>query len=197
MNFATTLQAATENIAESSFGRTISNYRVFLLLAFVLISLQFGSAAAYCQPEGQDVAPPPLKFVSKEDIAQLNAMPDVKKRTKLALELMAGRLKQAETLHAGEQYDDMFTQLGRFHGLMDNTLAFLDNSEKDRSKVLNNYKRFEIGLREYRPRLELIRRDLPLRYELYVRNLIIYLRDARTKAVEPMFSDTVLPRTKP
>jgi hypothetical protein len=196
MNFVSP-QAITVNFAQSGFWRAALSYRLFLLLASVLLSLQLGSIAAYGQSDDQDIAPPPLKFVSKEDLTQLNAMPDVKKRTKLAIELMTGSLKQAETLHAGEQYDDMFKQLGRFHGLMDNTLAFLDDSEKDRGKVLNNYKRFEIGLREYRPRLELIRRDLPLRYELYVRNLIIYLRDARTKAVEPMFSDTVLPRSKP
>ena len=197
MNFVSTAISATEIFAELRSGRAALNCRVFLLLALVLISLQFGSIAVCGQPDDQDIAPPPLKFVSKEDLTQLNAVPDVKKRTKLALELMAGRLKQAETLHAGEQYDDMFKQLGGFHGLMDNTLAFLDSSEKDRNKVLYNYKRFEIGLREYRPKLELIRRDLPLRYELYVRNLIIYLRDARTKAVEPMFSDSVLPKSKP
>jgi hypothetical protein len=197
MNFVSTAKAATEILAESRSGRAASSFRVLLLFALILISLQFGSVAVYGQPDDQDIAPPPLKFVSKEDLTQLNAVPDVKKRTKLALELMTGSLKHAETLHTGEQYDDMFKQLGRFHGLMDNTLAFLDSSEKERSKVLNNYKRFEIGLREYRPRLELIRRDLPLRYELYVRNLIIYIRDARTKAVEPMFSDTVLPRSKP
>ncbi len=188
---------ATDQLARLRFWQPILSYRAFVLLTLVLISLQFGSSTAYGQTDDQDIAPPPLKFVSKEELAQLGAVPDVKKHTKLALELMANRLKQAETLHSQEQYDDMFKQLGGFHGLMDNTLAFLDGSGKERGKVLNNYKRFEIGIREYRPRLELIRRDLPLRYELYVRNLIGYLRDARAKAVEPMFSDTVLPRSKP
>ena len=144
-----------------------------------------------------DVAPPPLKFVSKEELVQLDAVKDVKKRTKLALELMDGRLRQAETEHTQEKYDDMFKQLGGFHGLMDNTLAFLDSSDKDSGKVLNNYKRFEIGLREFRPRLETVRRDLPLRYEFYVRNLIRYLREARAKAVEPLFGNSVVPKPKP
>ncbi|MEO7673678.1 MAG: hypothetical protein ABIU09_06325 [Pyrinomonadaceae bacterium] len=171
--------------------------RLRCLCICALTFLYLGAKASYAQPEEQDIAPPPLRFVSKEDLAQLNIVTDVKKRTKLALLLMSGRLTQAETLHTQEQLDDMFKQLGGFHGLMDNTLAFLEGSDQDSSKVLNNYKRFELGLREYRPRLELIRRDLPLKYEFYVRNLIKYLRDARAKAVEPLFSDTVVPNKKP
>lgn len=180
----------TLNALLSKTRRTI---RFGLLGTCVLFLLHLSVGVTLGQTEEQDIAPPPLKFVSKEELAQLNIVTDVKKRTKLALQLMTGRLAQAETFHTQEQLDDMFKQLGGFHGLMDNTLAFLDSSDKDSGKVLNNYKRFEIGLREYRPRLELIRRDLPLRYEFYVRNLIRYLRDARAKAVEPLFSDTVVP----
>ncbi len=180
-----------------NFRETVDGFRLILLSVSVILLLHAGSTLINCQPEDQDIAPPPLRTVSKDERTQLDAITDVKKRTKLALELMAGRLRQAETLHAQEQFDDMFKQLGGFHGLMDNTLAYLDSGNENSGKVLNNYKRFEIGIREYRPRLELIRRDLPLRYELYVRNLIIYLRDARAKAVEPMFSDSVIPRTKP
>ena len=168
----------------------------YVLCVCALFLLHLGVSAVSAQIDEQDIAPPPLKFVSKEELAQLNPVTDVKKRTKLALELMAGRLTQAEAFHSREQLDEMFKQLGGFHGLIDNTLAFLDGSNKDSGKVLNNFKRFELGLREYRPRLETIRRDLPLRYEFYVRNLIKYVREARAKAVEPLFSDTVVPNKK-
>lgn len=162
--------------------------------AFILC---FFGCAAHAQPPIEDTAPPPLRIVSKDELARLEAIRDVKKRTRTALELMSARLKQAETLIAQDQLDLMYKELGGFHGLMDNTLAFLDKGDQDSGKVLNNYKRFEIGLRQFRPRLELIRRDIPLRYEPYVRNLIGYLRDARTKAVEPLFGDSVVPRNKP
>ena len=172
--------------------------RPCLQLIAVFFLLQLGPVCVNGQNnDDQDIAPPPLRTVSKDERSQLEPLTDVKKRTKLALELMAVHLKQAETLHSQEQFDEMFKQLGGFHGLMDNTLAFLDGSDKNNGKVLNNYKRFEIGIREYRPRLELIRRDLPQRYEFYVRNLIKYLRDARARAVEPLFSDTVIPTKKP
>jgi hypothetical protein len=174
----------------------ISQRSLYIVFAITAFLCSFGSEGS-AQPVQDDIAPPPLKFVSKDELGRLDAINDVKKRTQTALELMSARLKQAETFMAQEQLDQVYKELGSFHGLMDNTLAFLDKSDKDSGKVLNNYKRFEIGLRQFRPRLELIRRDIPIRYELYVRNLIIYLREARAKAVEPFFSDTVLPRSKP
>jgi hypothetical protein len=151
---------------------------------------------------GQDVvvdeiAPPPLRLLRPDEKNKLAAENEVKRRTKLALELMEARIKRAETFDAAENYDQMFVELGGFHGLMDNMLEFLNRSNKDSGKVLNNFKRFEIGLRGFTPRLELIRRELPIRYELYVRILIKNLRAARTKAIEPLFDDTVVPIKKP
>lgn len=155
------------------------------------------SSTAAAQVDPREIAPPPLKVVSKEELSALEATSDVKKRTKTALDLMTLRLKAAETRIENDQLDEMYKELGGFHGLMDNTLAFLDKSNSSRGKVLNNYKRFEIGLRQFRPRLELIRRSIPLMYEPYVRNLITYLREARAKAVEPLFGNSVVPQNKP
>lgn len=163
-----------------------------LLLVFCLSAFSIRAQ----EPES-DIAPPPLKFLSKEEKSQLDVLQDVKKRTKLALDLMELRLKKAEELHSTQQFEPMFIELGRFHALIDNTLAFLGGSNENDGKVLNNFKRLEIGLRAFSPRLELIRRDLPLRFEFYVRNLTRYLRDARSKAVESLFSDTIVPRNKP
>lgn len=165
----------------------------FLLLAFCVSVTSLQAQ----EPAADDIAPPPLKFLSKEEKSQLEALPDVKKRTKLALELMGIRLKRAEEMHSKQEFEPMFLELGRFHALIDNTLDFLNRNNNDSGKVLNNYKRLEIGLRTFTPRLELIRRDLPLRFEFYVRNLTRYLRDARSKAVESLFSDTVVPNKKP
>lgn len=144
-----------------------------------------------------NLAPPPLKLLSEDEKTKLASETEVKRRTKLALELMDARLKQAEVVDAAENYDEMFVQLGAFHGLMDNTMEYLNKSDKDNSKVLNNFKRFEIGLRGFMPRLQMIHHDAPIRYEYYVRSLIKYLRTARAKAIEPLFDDTVLPEKKP
>ena len=162
-------------------------------LATSLFILLFFSQITIAQNEPEDIAPPPLKIVSKTERSQLGAEGEVKRRTKLSLELMEFRLLRAEEFATKGEYREMFTELGGFHGLMDNTINFLTNSDTNKSKVLNNFKRVELSLRKYVTRLELIRRNLPIKYEQYVRKLVKYVREARSKAVEPMFGETVLP----
>lgn len=168
--------------------------RMLFPLVFLLILSMTSIAQSVIDDE---TAPPPLRLISQEEKTRLAAEYDVKKRTKLGLELMDARLRQAEAFDSSEDHDQMFVQLGAFHGLMDNMLEFLNKSDKDSGKVLNNFKRFEIGLRGFTPRLELIRRDMPLKYEHYVRILIRNLRNARAKAIEPLFDDSVVPPKKP
>ncbi len=139
-----------------------------------------------------DAVPPPLKIISKSEQNQLKAEPKVKKRTKISLELMDLRLENAEKFAENKQYKEMFNELGSFHALVDNTLEYLERKDAGSRKILNNYKRLEIGLRKFLPKIELIRRDLPLKYEYYVRGLAKKVRDARSRAVEPMFDDSVI-----
>ena len=148
------------------------------------------------QDDQPDLAPPPLKVISKDERTRLDGETDVKSRTKLALEMMNFRLAAAERLGTGEDYDGVFRELGIFHALMDNSLDYLLKRDAGSGKVLDNFKRLEIGLRAFGPRLETLRRDVPLRYEDYLRRLIKYVRDARSKAIDPQFADTVLPKTK-
>jgi hypothetical protein len=148
---------------------------------------------AAAQDDPPDLAPPPVKVVSREEMTRLNAEGgDIKDRTKLVLELMNVRLTSAERLRAGEDFDGVFRELGYFHGLMDNGIDFLQKHNNGTGKILDNFKRLEIGLRAFMPRLEMVRRELPLRYEDYVRKLIKFVRDARTKATEPLFSDKIV-----
>lgn len=177
----------------SLVGRCFST--MFFLLLTVYCSLL--TVQAQPEPERQETAPPPLKILSKNERTQLEAIKDVKDRTKLALELMEARLLKAETSHAAEQHQEMFVELGSFHALVDNTLEFLTaRNDGDSNKVLYNFKRIEISLRKYITRLEIIRRDLPVKFDSYVRKLVKHIRNARSRAVEPLFGDTVLPDKK-
>ncbi len=173
---------------------SVINYRIFFIVGlFLLITAYCSLLTAQAQDEElKDTAPPPLKIVSKEETRQLNAETDIKKRTKLALDLMEIRLKKAETLNSQQQYTEMFDELGGFHALMDKILEFLDGKDNGGGKILNNFKRVEITLRAFLPRLELIRRDLPARFEFYVRDLAKNVRRARSKAIEPFFGNTVV-----
>lgn len=178
-------------LSKNFYKGIISGSLLILLGAFCFV---FDVSAQENEP--REVMPPPLKFISKEEKKLLEAETDVKSRTKLALTLIDAKLKEAEFLSAQQKYQEMFERLGNFHALVDHTLDFLDRNDDGRGKVLNNFKRLEISLRTYLTRIELIRRDLPPEYEFYVRNLGKHIRNARAKAVEPFFSETIVPNNK-
>ena len=154
------------------------------------------SIEGFAQSDAIDLAPPPLKILQKADQEQLDREKDIGDRTKLALKLMDGRLASAENQNSIQNFDGMFRELGHFHAIMDNGLEYLNRNNTGKGKVLDNFKRLEIGLRKFIPRLETIRRELPLKYEDYVRKLMIRIRDARAKATEPLFGETVVPNTR-
>lgn len=178
------------------------NLKYLLLFTFHFSLFIFCAFAQELPPEEElppppeYVAPPPLKVISKAEKSSLEAQTDVSERTKLSVSLMEIRLKSAEDLYAQNSFDRMFGELGGFHALIDETLDFLKKNDDGRSKVLNNYKRLELSLRKFSPRIELIRRDLPVKYEYWVRGLIKNVRVARSKAVEPLFGDSVVPNEK-
>jgi hypothetical protein len=173
------------------------------LSACILIQLSCGLVLVLSQPtqaqeELPDAAPPPIRSITKEDQARLKTKKDVKDRTRLTLELMDVRMTSAERLYSERNFDAMFRELGNFHALLDDGLGFLQGQPKqDSNKVLDNFKRLEIGLRRFLPRIEVIRREIPLRYDDYLKKLGGYVRDARTKATEPLFGDSVVPDRKP
>jgi len=177
-----------------------ANFKRLLLFALHFSFFTFCAFAQqdepYRQPQPDDAAPPPLSMISKAEKTSLDALTDVSERTKLSLEFMEARLKRAEDSYAQNTLDQMFSELGGFNGLINNTLDFLKKNDISRGKVLNNYKKLEISLRKFSPRIELIRRELPAKYEYWVRSLIKSVRVARSKAVEPLFGDSVLPNEK-
>lgn len=165
----------------------------FCFLHFVLCIVSFAQEDPLLE-----VAPPPLKIFSKAERSQLEAKAsELKDRTKLSLELMDLRLDAAEKFAGGREFEAMFAELGGFQALMDDSLDYLNRRHTGSDKkVLDGFKRVEIGLRGFSPRIETMRRELPLRYDDYVRKLMKYVRDARTKATEPLFSDSVV-KTQP
>jgi hypothetical protein len=166
----------------------------FLAAAFAGVFILAAPAAA--QDDPPEAAPPPLKVVSKDESAKLAAKTDPKDRTKLSLELMNVRLAAAEKASSAGDFEAMYSELGNFHGLMDDALEFL-SSRGISGKVLDSYKRLELALRAMAPRIEVIRRELPLRYDPYVRKLMGYLRNVRAKATDSLFGDSVVPTRKP
>ncbi|HSK72832.1 MAG TPA: hypothetical protein VK892_14115 [Pyrinomonadaceae bacterium] len=141
----------------------------------------------------KDLVPPPLAILSDIEEEKLNAEPDFNKRTQLAISLMDARLKRAEELSSQKNYMESLNELGGFQAIIRNTLNFLNRNNSGRKKVLNSFKRLEISLRQTVPRLEIVRREMPYRYSYRVREMMKFVREARSNAVEPIFSDSVLP----
>lgn len=164
------------------------------LLAF---GASFLIAEARAQNVDPDAAPPPLKIISKEEQTKLDTKTDVKDRTRISLDLMKIRLAGAEKMAAAQDFDGMYRELGTFNALMDDALTFLNKRDDGRGRVLDAFKRIGITLRGMAPRIEVMRRELPIKYDPYVRRLMGYLRSARDKATDSLFDDSVLPNKKP
>ena len=161
--------------------------RTFAL--FCLLTFAFCLTDAAAQP---DSVPPPSKVIDKAERAKLDEVTDEKDHTILALAYMDAHLKQAEKFFEAQDYYNLYVELGAFHYLMDNTLDFLLRRNTGSNKMRSNLKRYEIALRGFAPRLELIRREVEPKYEPYILKLLKSLRETRTKAIEPLFGDTVV-----
>lgn len=170
--------------------------RLFYLLPLTFFSIYFFAGVSVRAQEAvipTNLAPPAVKTLSKEEKTALAAVTDVKDRTKLALDLMEARLKKAEELSTEESFNAVLSELGGFQALMDDAIKFLNRNNNGGGKAMNNFKKFEMALRAFMPRIEVIRRDLPERFEYHVRALLVTVRDTRAKAVEPFYSTTILP----
>lgn len=167
--------------------------RVFARVpGIILLTVFFGAFILAQEPSGDDIAPPPLKLLSKTERSELSARTEIKEHTTLALQLMDSRLRSAEKFRVDENYSLMYAELGGFQAIMDNTLNFLLHSGTGEGKMLNGLKKFEIGLRTFTPRVETLRRESPSNFEPYLKALIRYISDTRAKAIEPFFGSTVL-----
>jgi len=164
-------------------------------ILFALLLMPGLTLTIYAQADLQTEVPPPVATMPKADRERLDAKSDAKERGKLAVEMMNERLTSAAKQLEAENYDAVFKELGVFHGLVVNTLDYLIRRSEG-GKGLDNLKRFEMALRTFMPRLETIRRELPTQYEGYLDKLEKAIRDARSRATEPMFSDNVVPNAK-
>lgn len=173
------------------FGQ-LQKRRTFAFTVILLLVYVFSISSVSAQNDPDSSMPPPPKILSKEERDRLKAENEIKPRTKLALELMNIRITSAEKKLSESDFEAMIRDLGAFEALLDNQLNFLVRNDNDSGRILDNFKRFEIGLRTFVPRIESIRRELPSTYEPVVRNVGKYIRDARTRALEPLFSDTVI-----
>ena len=150
------------------------------------------ACVAQAQESPLTSAPPPMKFVSHSERAQLSSARDVKARTRASLELAELRLQRAEELTAALQYDAASSELGCYQGLMEDAMKYLGEVKSDKGKMRDIFKRVELALRAHGIRIESIRRVTPAEYNVNIKPIAEYTRGARTEALNYFYGDTVV-----
>jgi hypothetical protein len=137
-------------------------------------------------------APPPMKFVSRDERAQLAAAHDAKARTRAGIELAESHLQRAEELSSAHDYINASAELGNYQGLIEEALRFLKDTGRTDGKARDLFKRIELALRAHSPRIETIRRTTPYEYAVNVKAIARFTREARADALNAFYGDTVM-----
>ena len=164
----------------------------FKLCALLVLGLCFSSAARGQELVPELTAPPPMKFLSRGEQAQLSPVNDPKERTNISLDLAEAHLRHAEDATFTRSYDPASAALGRYQAIIEDALHFLTGVDTSTKKMRDLIKRLELTLRAHVTRIEAIRRDTPFEYAVNIKSVLEYTRDARTRALNAFFSDTVI-----
>ena len=144
-------------------------------------------------PRPQDeTAPPPMKIISREERALIDAERDSKDRIKLTLELAAVHLTTTENETSRQDYEKAAAAAGRYWALVDDAFSFLKPMKSDSNKTRDLYKRVELALRAHGPRLATIRRTTPIEYSVWIKDIEDRARHGRTEALNSFYGQTVV-----
>src|SRR4030095_2802583 len=174
--------------------RSFVKARHYTNLAGIAASLLFVCAAVaqQQQPNPQLNAPPPLRVISAEEKAILADVKDTKSRAKKSIELAEAHLLNAETRTSQDQFTEASAELGRYWALIEDLLNYLSPLNRDSTKTRDLYKRLELSLRAHGPRLTIIRRDTPLEYAVWIKEIEEFARTSRTEALNSFYGHIIV-----
>ena len=142
-------------------------------------------------------APPPFKMIVKEERTQIEQFQDPSKRLKLTIAFAGQHLTAAEQHTARENYEAASVEVGMYHALIENALAFLSTVKRDTNRSRDLYKRLELALRADGPRLTAMRSITPLEFAVWIKHVEDFARDGRTEALNSFYGHTVVRDQKP
>ena len=178
---------------QNDFLKQTVNGLFSLVAVFCLTGFVFGQDA---QPndyqDANDTAPPPVFTMSGAEKSQLTNESDLKRRTQLCLMLADARLRSAEAATDREDFQAALLDLGSYQAIIENHIKFLERGNYSDGKVRDNFRRMDITLRSYTPRIETIRRTTPFEFAVHLKSILNFTRDARARALDSFFSDTIL-----
>ena len=158
----------------------------------LVISAFFAPVTAQDPKTPDETAPPPLRTISREERAQIDAERDSKDRIKLTLELANVHLTTAENETLRQDYEKAAAAAGRYWALVDDAFVFLKPMKTDSNKTRDLYKRVELALRAHGPRLATIRRTTPIEYSVWIKDIEDLARKGRTEALNSFYGHTVV-----
>src|SRR5437870_11357698 len=165
----------------------------WLSLAQGIVMCSAWSAALAQQPRSPQMsAPPPMKFVSREERSQLDEAKDSKSRISITLELAADHLTKAEEFTSQKKFDQSCEELGRYLGLLTDARTFLATMNPSKNSTHELYRHFDIVLRTPPPRLAVMRRSTPAHYPVNLKAAEEYTRETRSEVLDKFYGHTVL-----
>lgn len=167
-----------------------------LLLLFTLLALGCAEAvaqdAAQQAQQSRDNGPPPLRYMPSDVRTRLDGARDLKARARLSMEIAEERLALAAQHADADRFEAATGEVGVYEAVVDDTIRTLHASGRVNNKLRDVFKRVEITLRSHVTRLESIRRALPERHAVYLKDAIEFVRDRRDEALAAFYSDSVL-----
>jgi hypothetical protein len=166
---------------------------IFIVLACAGARAQDGAAQT---PQAQrDAGPPPIRYMPSDVRQRLDGAKDAKARARLSMEIAEERLALAAQLADQDKFEASTAEIGVYEAVIEDTVRTLHSSTgggKVNNKFRDIFKRVEITLRSHVTRLESIRRVLPERHAVYLKDAIDFVRDRRDLALSAFYSDSVL-----
>ncbi len=164
---------------------------VALKIVFVSLAIYVPAVRAQDPQVQQLTAPPPLRIISRDERAKLDAENDSKDRLRETIALADAHLAKAQEHTTQHDYDSAAKELGNYGALLDDALALLRPMSRDRNKTRDLYKRLELALRAQGPRLTAMRRTTPLEYAVWIKEVEDFARKGRTEALNSFYGHTV------
>jgi hypothetical protein len=164
---------------------------IFTLLACAGARAQDGAAPQ--KPQRED-GPPPLRYLPSDVRQRLESAKDVKTRARVSMEIAEERLAHAAQLAEADKFEASTAEIGIYEAVVEDTVRTLHTSNPGRAgnKLRDIFKHIEITLRSHVTRLESIRRVLPERHAVYLKDAIDFVRDRRDQALSAFYSDSVI-----
>jgi hypothetical protein len=178
---------------QNDFLKQTVNGLFSLVAVFCLTGFVFGQEVQTVDyQDANDTAPPPVFTMSGAEKSQLGNESDLKRRTQLCLMLADARLRSAEAATDREDFQAALLDLGSYQAIIENHIKFLERGNYSDGKVRDNFRRMDITLRSYAPRIETIRRTTPFEFAVHLKSILNFTRDARARALDSFFSDSIL-----